>query len=1051
MDGRRKLFRINRRRELGYNDERTTREAILGSPNFMQRLRIEAKLDIHRGCVNTICWNDSGYRILSGSDDKQLCITDPYLRKKLATIASGHRANIFSAKFMPCCNDSQIISCSGDGQISFNNVENTAQHGQNIFNCHYGTAYEVVTIPNDPNTFLSCGEDGTVRWFDLRTKSRCLKDECREDVLINCRRAVTSLAVNPIMPYQLGVGCSDSSVRVFDRRMLGTRSTGNYSGRGIQGMFCRFCPPHLQNKYNRPTSLQYSASGNELLVSYSSDYIYLFGTDAYKKEIAFARQEGASEARGDASGAASFADDENPVVNPIKRLRLRGDWSDTGPKARPRGEQAESQPRLTIIQRMSEMLTRWLDDSTSSHARRIATASTEGSNQEVAAAANEPGTSTAQPTSSRFSSLQSTSTEEQSASQTMQKRLKDSMTSRMMNKKPSSASTEEPGLEEPGPEESPNPLSSPTQVDQVTTSSQLVGGDAAPAVQGESSEMCISSPGLPENETESERLILGNREILQEGSSSTEGISAISSSVQSCMQIRDSQTDSCPAAQDADGEIMDASDGNSDSKKRKRSTHSSLSSSSLTDDPALDTVAPDGLGKLRGKRNSKTQRRITEDGSEDGSSSSDSDDDELANRNSSGAENLAHKQSRQPQNISPPPERDTTDCSEARPSSEKYPKLELDKTSEEKTLDKNKSQVSEPKDGTLKLLRKTGEGACLEASTSRSHGGGRVAQQEQQEQDQGNQNHPVRRQSEIFALRERMEDTNPQERHTGQFTTANQRQRRVSVSGPAGTPPPAHLPASSSCQDLASQAVPEDRLDSTRGAGASASTAQEPESRSITCSESDSDDDFVLRPPRRRRHTRHESNEEEVRRPRTPSVSEFRFRELIRAKREAKEREELQLSNVMTPEFKMVYKGHRNSRTMIKQANFWGSDYVLSGSDCGHIFIWDRHTAELVMLLEGDKHVVNCVQPHPFDHLLATSGIDYDVKLWSPTAEIAHLPDDAAEVMRINELMLDETRDTITVPPSFMLRMLASLNHLRAERRRSRESGSSSESTEEES
>ena len=36
------------------------------------------------------------------------------------------------------------------------------------------------------------------------------------------------------------------------------------------------------------------------------------------------------------------------------------------------------------------------------------------------------------------------------------------------------------------------------------------------------------------------------------------------------------------------------------------------------------------------------------------------------------------------------------------------------------------------------------------------------------------------------------------------------------------------------------------------------------------------------------------------------------------------------------------------------------------------------------------------------------------------------------QVMRINELMLDETRDTITVPPSFMLRMLASLNHLRA-------------------
>ena len=36
------------------------------------------------------------------------------------------------------------------------------------------------------------------------------------------------------------------------------------------------------------------------------------------------------------------------------------------------------------------------------------------------------------------------------------------------------------------------------------------------------------------------------------------------------------------------------------------------------------------------------------------------------------------------------------------------------------------------------------------------------------------------------------------------------------------------------------------------------------------------------------------------------------------------------------------------------------------------------------------------------------------------------------QVMRVNELMLEETRDTITVPPSFMLRMLASLNHIRS-------------------
>lgn len=59
----------------------------------------------------------------------------------------------------------------------------------------------------------------------------------------------------------------------------------------------------------------------------------------------------------------------------------------------------------------------------------------------------------------------------------------------------------------------------------------------------------------------------------------------------------------------------------------------------------------------------------------------------------------------------------------------------------------------------------------------------------------------------------------------------------------------------------------------------------------------------------------------------------------------------------------------------------------MSGSDCGHVFIWDRYTCEIVMLLTADSHVVNCVQPHPTRPILATSGIDHNVKLWSPLCE----------------------------------------------------------------
>jgi nuclear receptor interaction protein len=58
-----------------------------------------------------------------------------------------------------------------------------------------------------------------------------------------------------------------------------------------------------------------------------------------------------------------------------------------------------------------------------------------------------------------------------------------------------------------------------------------------------------------------------------------------------------------------------------------------------------------------------------------------------------------------------------------------------------------------------------------------------------------------------------------------------------------------------------------------------------------------------------------------------------------------------------------IYTGHCNVRT-VKDVNFFGQqdEYVVSGSDCGHLFIWDRKTANLVNILEGDGEVVNVIQ-----------------------------------------------------------------------------------------
>lgn len=95
-----------------------------------------------------------------------------------------------------------------------------------------------------------------------------------------------------------------------------------------------------------------------------------------------------------------------------------------------------------------------------------------------------------------------------------------------------------------------------------------------------------------------------------------------------------------------------------------------------------------------------------------------------------------------------------------------------------------------------------------------------------------------------------------------------------------------------------------------------------------------------------------------------------------------------------------AYEGHRNHKT-VKGVNFFGpnSEYVVSGSDCGRIFIWKKKGGELVALMKGDDSVVNCLEPHPHVTVLATSGIDDTIKVWAPLSErLIDLPTDAEKV-----------------------------------------------------
>ncbi|XP_026901937.1 DDB1- and CUL4-associated factor 6 isoform X3 [Acinonyx jubatus] len=919
-----------RKRSLGLEDPSRLRSRYLGRREFIQRLKLEATLNVHDGCVNTICWNETGEYILSGSDDTKLVISNPYSRKVLTTVRSGHRANIFSAKFLPCTNDKQIVSCSGDGVIFYTNVEQDAETNRQCqFTCHYGTTYEIMTVPNDPYTFLSCGEDGTVRWFDTRIKTSCTKEDCKDDILINCRRAATSVAICPPIPYYLAVGCSDSSVRIYDRRMLGTRATGNYAGRGTTGMVARFIPSHLNNKSCRVTSLCYSEDGQEILVSYSSDYIYLFDPkDDTAREL---KTPSAEERR------------EELRQPPVKRLRLRGDWSDTGPRARPESERerdGEQSPNVSLMQRMSDMLSRWFEE-----ASEVAQSNRGRGRSRPRGATSQSDVSPlpAVPSSSDLEVGETAMEVDPSAEQLLQPSTSSTASAQAHS---TSSSTESP--------HSTSLLSSPDN-------EQRQAVEASGRHTHHQSEF-LRGPeiALLRKRLQQLRLKRAEQQRQQE------------------LAARAQQPPS-----DSPSSVVNKQLGSMSLDEQQDNNNEKLSPKPGTGEPVLSLHY-----STEGTTTSTIKLNFTDEWSSTASSS---------RGNGSHCKSEGQEGSLTPQSsVLPPGDSETKALEE---SSEDATTCQ-EGTSAENTLQNRVDTAQSDKFTSEPLDSCSGERNDLNLDSSCG------VPEESTLSEQGKE--------------PGTSDQTSTEGATDQNTANPEPQSQTEAIGPL-----AHeetLARDSALQDT-----------------------------------DDSDDDPVLIPGARYRagpgdrfNIRGTTIGDRIMR----RSAVARIQEFFRRRKERKEMEELDTLNIRRPLVKMVYKGHRNSRTMIKEANFWGANFVMSGSDCGHIFIWDRHTAEHLMLLEADNHVVNCLQPHPFDPILASSGIDYDIKIWSPLEESRIFNRKLAdEVITRNELMLEETRNTITVPASFMLRMLASLNHIRADRLegdRSEGSGQENENEDEE-
>ncbi|XP_067628800.1 WD and tetratricopeptide repeats protein 1 [Eurosta solidaginis] len=110
------------------------------------------------------------------------------------------------------------------------------------------------------------------------------------------------------------------------------------------------------------------------------------------------------------------------------------------------------------------------------------------------------------------------------------------------------------------------------------------------------------------------------------------------------------------------------------------------------------------------------------------------------------------------------------------------------------------------------------------------------------------------------------------------------------------------------------------------------------------------------------------------------------------------------------------YVGHCNTTTDIKEANYFGNDgeYIVAGSDNESFFIWERNTCKIRAIYKADVSIVNCVQPHPEICLLATSGIDHDVKIWSP---VAPSPDERPNLVEYVDKTVEDNQQKMKMDP----------------------------------
>lgn len=187
----------------------------------VERMHLLHKLDRHTGCVNCLNFNKSGNLLVTGSDDLKVIVWNWAKQKPIVVQNSGHRSNIFQAKFVDNGSasnqrDFHLITSARDGEVRSIKIAPDGSSSDRIIARHANHPVHKIVMP-DGNEVLTAGEDGCVIRSDLRDNKPSKRlMQAKEK---GSRIPLYSIAHHPLDPEFCICG-RDRFVRVYDKRNI---------------------------------------------------------------------------------------------------------------------------------------------------------------------------------------------------------------------------------------------------------------------------------------------------------------------------------------------------------------------------------------------------------------------------------------------------------------------------------------------------------------------------------------------------------------------------------------------------------------------------------------------------------------------------------------------------------------------------------------------------------------------------------------------------------------------------------------------------------------